>query len=184
MLIIISLVIVFITFYHNQLHFCQNLCKISKMSDKGTKNELLMTNTKKDNFTIYNGAIACKKGKLMKNKVIKARNIRKVFGKSVALADISFSIDKGQIFGFLGPSDSGKTTTINILTGQLLADNGSAEILNQDSRKLSSQELSQIGLVGDTSGFFEKMSLYNNLLFLRRISWSSDQFTDIKIFIG
>ncbi|WP_051533636.1 ATP-binding cassette domain-containing protein [Ligilactobacillus apodemi] len=120
----------------------------------------------------------------MKNKVIKARNIRKVFGKSVALADISFSIDKGQIFGFLGPSDSGKTTTINILTGQLLADNGSAEILNQDSRKLSSQELSQIGLVGDTSGFFEKMSLYNNLLFLRRISWSSDQFTDIKIFIG
>ena len=181
MLIIISLVIVFITFYHNQLHFCQNLCKISKMSDKVTKNELLMTNTKKDNFTIYNGAIACKKGKLMKNKIIKARNIRKVFGKSVALADISFSIDKGQIFGFLGPSGSGKTTTINILTGQLLADNGSAEILNQDSRKLSSQELSQIGLVGDTSGFFEKMSLYNNLLFYSKYYGVDKDYIDILL---
>lgn len=96
----------------------------------------------------------------MKDKIIEAKNIRKKFGNSLALVDISFSIEEGQIFGFLGPSGSGKTTTINILTGQLVADDGDVEILDQDSRKLSSQELSQIGLVSDTSGFFEKMSLY------------------------
>ena len=101
----------------------------------------------------------------MNTPVIVAKDIRKIFNKAVALDAISFSIEKGQIFGFLGPSGSGKTTTINILTGQLMADNGQSSILGQDSRKLTSQELGKIGLVGDTSGFYEKISLYNNLLF-------------------
>ncbi|BAQ24995.1 ABC transporter ATP-binding protein [Streptococcus troglodytae] len=101
----------------------------------------------------------------MNTPVIVTKDIRKIFNKTVALDAISFSIEKGQIFGFLGPSGSGKTTTINILTGQLMADNGQSSILGQDSRKLTSQELGKIGLVGDTSGFYEKMSLYNNLLF-------------------
>lgn len=101
----------------------------------------------------------------MNTPVIVAKDIRKIFNKAVALDAISFSIEKGQIFGFLGPSGSGKTTTINILTGQLMADNGQSSILGQDSRKLTSQELEKIGLVGDTSGFYEKISLYNNLLF-------------------
>ncbi|HHF7037823.1 TPA: ABC transporter ATP-binding protein [Streptococcus mutans] len=101
----------------------------------------------------------------MNTPVIVAKDIRKIFNKAVALDAISFSIEKGQIFGFLGPSGSGKTTTINILTGQLIADNGQSSILGQDSRKLTSQELGKIGLVGDTSGFYEKISLYNNLLF-------------------
>jgi putative ABC transporter, ATP-binding protein len=56
----------------------------------------------------------------MTNKVIDAKNIRKTFGKSLAIDDISFSIAEGQIFVFLGPSGSGKTTTITILTGQLV----------------------------------------------------------------
>lgn len=101
----------------------------------------------------------------MNTPVIVAKDIRKIFNKAVALDAISFSIEKGQIFGFLGSSGSGKTTTINILTGQLMADNGQSSILGQDSRKLTSQELGKIGLVGDTSGFYEKISLYNNLLF-------------------
>ena len=101
----------------------------------------------------------------MNTPVIVAKDIRKIFNKAVALDAISFSIEKGQIFGFLGPSGSGKTTTINILAGQLMADNGQSSILGQDSRKLTSQELGKIGLVGDTSGFYEKISLYNNLLF-------------------
>ncbi len=101
----------------------------------------------------------------MNTPVIVAKDIRKIFNKAVALDAISFSIEKGQIFGFLGPSGSGKTTTINILTRQLMADNGQSSILGQDSRKLTSQELGKIGLVGDTSGFYEKISLYNNLLF-------------------
>ncbi|WP_089135782.1 ABC transporter ATP-binding protein [Ligilactobacillus murinus] len=117
----------------------------------------------------------------MKDKIIEAKNIRKKFGNSLALVDISFSIEEGQIFGFLGPSGSGKTTTINILTGQLVADDGDVEILDQDSRKLSSQELSQIGLVSDTSGFFEKMSLYNNLLFYGKYYGVGKSYIDVLL---
>ncbi|MGT2930449.1 ABC transporter ATP-binding protein [Streptococcus dentasini] len=101
----------------------------------------------------------------MNTSVIVAQDIRKTFSKTVALDDICFSIEKGQIFGFLGPSGSGKTTTINILTGQLREDSGQSSILGQNSHKLTSQELGKIGLVGDTTGFYEKMTLYNNLLF-------------------
>lgn len=117
----------------------------------------------------------------MKDKIIEAKNIRKKFGNSLALVDISFSIEEGQIFGFLGPSGSGKTTTINILTGQLVADDGDVEILDQDYRKLSSQELSQIGLVSDTSGFFEKMSLYNNLLFYGKYYGVDKSYIDVLL---
>ncbi|MDO4666481.1 MAG: ABC transporter ATP-binding protein [Streptococcus sp.] len=101
----------------------------------------------------------------MSQKIIDVKHISKKFGKMIALDDISFSIGKGEIFGFLGPSGSGKTTTINILTGQLSADNGQSLILGADSQKLSSEDLAKIGLVSDTSGFYEKMTLYNNLLF-------------------
>ena len=55
------------------------------------------------------------------NKMIKVERVIKRFGDNVALNQISFSINEGEIFGFLGPSGSGKTTMINILTGQLQA---------------------------------------------------------------
>ena len=71
----------------------------------------------------------------MNTPVIVAQDIRKTFNKTVALDAISFSIDKGQIFGFLGPSGSGKTTTINILTGQLTADSGRSSILAEEKEK-------------------------------------------------
>lgn len=64
------------------------------------------------------------------NKMIKVDNLSKRFGNKIALEDISFDIKEGEIFGFLGPSGAGKTTTINILTGQLSQDSGKAYILN------------------------------------------------------
>ena len=79
------------------------------------------------------------------------------------MAGIDFSIQEGEIFGFLGPSGSGKTTTINILTGQLKADAGTAHVLSETVEDLKVEVLEQIGIVSDTSGFYEKMSLYNNL---------------------
>lgn len=149
--------------------------------NKGAENGLFMINMKKFGFTIYNNIIALRKENSMRDKIIEAKNIRKKFGNSLALVDIDFFIEEGQIFGFLGPSGSGKTTTINILTGQLEADDGDVEILEQDPLKLSSQELSQIGLVSDTSGFFEKMSLYNNLLFYGKYYGVDRSYIDVLL---
>ena len=95
--------------------------------------------------------------------MIVVKNVTKKFGQKVALEEISFEVNKGEIFGFLGPSGSGKTTMIKILTGQLNADSGQTELLGKVSDKLTPADLEQIGLVSDTSGFYEKLSLYKNL---------------------
>ena len=95
--------------------------------------------------------------------MIVVKNVTKKFGQKVALEEISFEVNKGEIFGFLGPSGSGKTTMIKILTGQLNADSGQTELLGKVSEQLTPADLEQIGLVSDTSGFYEKLSLYKNL---------------------
>ena len=95
--------------------------------------------------------------------MIIVKNVTKKFGQKIALEEISFEVKKGEIFGFLGPSGSGKTTMIKILTGQLNADSGQTELLGKVSEKLTPADLEQIGLVSDTSGFYEKLSLYKNL---------------------
>ena len=99
----------------------------------------------------------------MKKTIIEVQGLKKKFKEQEALAGIDFSIQEGEIFGFLGPSGSGKTTTINILTGQLKADAGTARILASSVDNLTVEVLEKIGIVSDTSGFYEKMSLYNNL---------------------
>ena len=95
--------------------------------------------------------------------MIIVKNVTKKFNQKIALEEISFEVNKGEIFGFLGPSGSGKTTMIKILTGQLNADSGQTELLGKVSEKLTPADLEQIGLVSDTSGFYEKLSLYKNL---------------------
>ena len=101
--------------------------------------------------------------------MIKVERVTKRFGDNIALNQISFSINEGEIFGFLGPSGSGKTTMINILTGQLQANSGKTELLGKDSQKLLPSDFEELGLVGDTSGYYEKLSSYNNLLLFARL---------------
>ena len=101
--------------------------------------------------------------------MIRVENVSKSFGSKKALHQISFEIQEGEIFGFLGPSGSGKTTMINVLTGQLAADQGKTVLLGKNSQDLTSNDLEQIGIVSDGSGFYEKMSLYKNLLIYAKL---------------
>ena len=101
--------------------------------------------------------------------MIRVENVSKSFGSKKALHQISFEIKEGEIFGFLGPSGSGKTTMINVLTGQLPADQGKTVLLGKNSQDLISNDLEQIGIVSDGSGFYEKMSLYKNLLIYAKL---------------
>lgn len=88
--------------------------------------------------------------------MIRVENVSKSFGSKKALHQISFEIKEGEIFGFLGPSGSGKTTMINVLTGQLAADQGNTVLLGKNSQDLTSNDLEQIGIVSDGSGFYER----------------------------
>lgn len=112
------------------------------------------------------------------SKMIELKHVTKKFNGKVALSDISFSISEGEIFGFLGPSGAGKTTTINILTGQLVHDSGQAFILGKDAKAISADDLLNIGFMSDTVGFYEKMSLYKNLEFFARFHNISTEVLD------
>lgn len=105
----------------------------------------------------------------MSQQVIKADNLGKSFGAFQAISSLTFEVNKGEILGFLGPSGSGKTTTINILTGQLKPDQGQSSILGKSSTKLNEEDLTNIGLITENSGYYEKLSLYDNLLFFAKL---------------
>lgn len=105
----------------------------------------------------------------MSQQVIKADNLVKSFGSFKAISSLTFEVNKGEILGFLGPSGSGKTTTINILTGQLTPDQGQSSILGKSSTNLNEEDLTNIGLITENSGYYEKLSLYDNLLFFAKL---------------
>jgi len=96
-------------------------------------------------------------------------NINKVFGAKTAIKDVSIEIKKGELFGFLGPSGAGKTTTIKIVTGQLQQNRGTATILGRDTTALNHEIYSQVGIVTDNSGLYENMSAYDNLALFSKI---------------
>lgn len=65
-------------------------------------------------------------------KVIEINQLKKTFGKTKALTDVTFDVSEGEIVGFIGPNGAGKSTTIRILLGLIKADSGSAKIFGKD----------------------------------------------------
>ncbi|MEW5875902.1 MAG: ATP-binding cassette domain-containing protein, partial [Candidatus Zixiibacteriota bacterium] len=59
---------------------------------------------------------------------VRVERLRRVFGKFVAVADVTFDVAYGEIFGFLGPNGAGKTTTIKMLTGLLQPSGGAGTV--------------------------------------------------------
>lgn len=94
-----------------------------------------------------------------------AKNLSVSFSTKQVLNNITFEIPKGEIFGLLGPSGAGKTTLIKILTGQLRQDDGYAELFGKDAGKLSALEHGKIGIMMDNFGLYDRLSVYDNLLF-------------------
>ena len=93
--------------------------------------------------------------------MIKVENLNMSFGKKKILNNISFNVKEGEIFGFLGPSGAGKTTTIKILTNQLVPTSGTSKV---------SVNKEEIGILSDTSGVYERLTVYRNLSFFAELS--------------
>uniref|UniRef100_UPI0040567291 ABC transporter ATP-binding protein n=1 Tax=Acetatifactor sp. TaxID=1872090 RepID=UPI0040567291 len=100
---------------------------------------------------------------------IVAKEVHHSFGEKAVLKNINLEIKQGEIFGLLGPSGAGKTTLINILTGQLCPKSGKAELLGIDSRTLTGKDYQQIGIMMDSLGLYERMSCYDNLKFFQML---------------
>lgn len=106
----------------------------------------------------------------MERKVlIEAKGISKQFKNYQAIKNLDFEVYEAEIFGFLGPSGAGKTTTIKILTGQLKQTSGQASILGIPVENVDEDIYKKIGIVSDMSGFYEKLTVYQNLKFFAKL---------------
>lgn len=103
------------------------------------------------------------------NAEIRVEKVGHYFGTHEVLKDINLEIAEGEIFGLLGPSGAGKTTLINILTGQLSPSEGSAEILGKKTTGLCGDDYMQMGIMMDNFGLYDRMSCYDNLKFYEMI---------------
>ncbi|MFF5818617.1 MULTISPECIES: ABC transporter ATP-binding protein [Lysinibacillus] len=99
------------------------------------------------------------------NAVIDVQHLKKIFNNETALQDVSFTIKKGEIFGFLGPSGSGKTTTIKILTAQTDKSAGNVLLFGQHASEMKqSQNRKRFGILTDNSGLYTRLSIEENLI--------------------
>ena len=97
--------------------------------------------------------------------VITARELTRRFGSLVAVDRISLDIEKGDIFGFLGPNGSGKTTLIRMLCGLLRPSSGSATVLGHDIARESEAIKRDIGYMSQQFSLYNDLSVLENLTF-------------------
>ena len=95
--------------------------------------------------------------------IIKIDRLSKAFGEVKAVQDLSFRVKTGELFAFLGVNGAGKSTTINILCGQLSKDGGKVEIDGTDLDKNVNKIKGILGVVFQDSVLDKALSVYDNL---------------------
>src|SRR6201994_1227456 len=101
--------------------------------------------------------------------VIDVRGVTKKFGTRTVVNDIALQVRPGEIYGFLGPNGSGKTTFIRMLCGLLRADAGSGTCLGHDVITESEIIKRQVGYMTQKFSFWEDLSIAENLDFVARM---------------
>jgi ABC-2 type transport system ATP-binding protein len=100
---------------------------------------------------------------------IVAENLVRKFGNFTAVNDLSFRVEKGEIFGFLGPNGSGKTTVIKMLTGLLPLSGGNARVEGLDVRTSADEVRERIGYMSQNFSLYNDLTVLENLTFYGRI---------------
>ncbi|MBD2553223.1 ATP-binding cassette domain-containing protein [Limnothrix sp. FACHB-708] len=101
--------------------------------------------------------------------MIEVEQLRKVYGSTVAIREVTFSVEPGEILGFLGPNGAGKTTTMRILTGYLPATSGTARVAGFDVHDDSMAVRERIGYLPETPPLYPDMTVEGFLNFVARI---------------
>jgi ABC-2 type transport system ATP-binding protein len=108
-------------------------------------------------------------------KVITAKDLTKRYGAFTAVDRISFDIEKGEIFGFLGANGAGKTTAIRMLCGLSLPSSGAATVAGFDVYKENEQIKKNIGYMSQKFSLYEDLTIRENIRFYAGIYGLSDE---------
>jgi ABC-2 type transport system ATP-binding protein len=107
--------------------------------------------------------------------MIRVRGLTKRFGEQVAVQDLSFEVPAGQLVGLLGPNGAGKTTTVRMLSGQLRATAGRAEVLGVDVATDPLAVKRAIGVVPESGAVFEALTGWEYLSFVAALHRITDE---------
>ncbi len=100
---------------------------------------------------------------------IDVKGLTKRFGRKLAVDHIDIAVPEGEVWGFLGPNGSGKTTTIRMLCGLLRVDDGQGTCLGLDIRTQPEAIKRQVGYMTQRFSFWEDLSIRENLEFVARL---------------
>lgn len=105
-------------------------------------------------------------------KMLSLNNLNKSFSNHVAVKNVSFDVEVGQVFGFLGTNGSGKTTTIRMILNIIQSDSGSVSWKGVDIRKVKS---GTFGYLPEERGLYPKMKIEEQLLYLASLRCNIDE---------
>lgn len=100
---------------------------------------------------------------------IQAQGLQRKFGDFVAIQQLDLNIEKGQIYGFLGPNGCGKTTAIRMLTGLLTPTQGQVQVLGLQLPKQAAQLRFEIGYMTQKFSLYDDLTVRENLRFMAQI---------------
>ena len=106
--------------------------------------------------------------------MLEARGLTKAFGGKPALRDVSFKLEKGEIYGLLGHNGAGKSTSLGIILGMVAPDAGEVEIGGVSVQKDRGQALRKVGAIFEAPAFYDYMSGWENLKILMGYSGGFD----------
>src|SRR5580765_9103084 len=108
-------------------------------------------------------------------KVIEVNKLSKHFGQFRAVDEISFDVERGEIFGFLGANGAGKTTAMRMLCGLSLPTSGEAKIAGFDVYKQTEDIKKNIGYMSQKFSLYEDLTILENIKFFGGIYGLSDK---------
>ena len=111
--------------------------------------------------------------------VIDVRGLNKHFGANHAVKDLTLQVRRGEIFGFLGPNGSGKTTSIRMLCGLLTPDSGEGSCLGYDIIRQTKEIKRHAGYMTQRFSFWEDLTIRENLRFIARMYGMPDGATRV-----
>jgi ABC-2 type transport system ATP-binding protein len=113
--------------------------------------------------------------------MLEVSHLRKAYGQLVAVSDVSFTLERGELIGLLGPNGAGKTTTVSMIAGLVTPDAGEVRIAGEALKGDADPKKLRIGLVPQDLALYEELTAQDNLLFFGALFGLSGAAADAAI---